>query len=166
MSMQSETSVKRVTGKTVLTWLVMFFGVIFAVNGVFLYLANKTWTGLAAEKAFRLGTKFNEQLAGARAQQALGWTISGTLVRKDSKAHITLQAQDRNKDMLTGMTVTVVLKRPAYDREDRRATLTEIRAGVYQAEVGNVDAGLWNVELTATSKTGESFFSRSQRTLD
>ena len=65
---------REITGRTVLLSLVAFFGVVFAVNGVFFWFASDSWTGLSTEDAYRKGIAFNDQLARADAQKRLGWT--------------------------------------------------------------------------------------------
>src|SRR5688572_2876208 len=61
-------------GGHVLAAFLAFFGVIFAVNGVFLYMALSTHTGLVAQEPYRKGLHYNDRIAAAERQQALGWT--------------------------------------------------------------------------------------------
>ena len=43
---------RRITGRMVLVGLLTFFGVVFAVNGVFVYFALDSWPGLTTEAAY------------------------------------------------------------------------------------------------------------------
>ena len=42
---------KAITGKTVLVWLLAFFGVIFTANAVFIYLALGSFPGVVVESS-------------------------------------------------------------------------------------------------------------------
>ncbi|MFW5680782.1 MAG: FixH family protein, partial [Pseudomonadota bacterium] len=52
---------------------VAFFGVVFLVNGVMVYFAVTTFAGVERRDAFKRAQSYNEVLAEARAQAALGW---------------------------------------------------------------------------------------------
>ena len=59
-------------------WIPMIFVggflVIAAVNGVMIWLAVDTFTGIATERHYEKGLAYNQALAAAEVQAALGWT--------------------------------------------------------------------------------------------
>ena len=69
MSMAS--TQKEIKGGHVLAMLLAFFGVIIAVNMVMAYFANSTWSGLVVENGYVASQNFDENLAKAKAQEAL-----------------------------------------------------------------------------------------------
>ena len=70
-----------VTGYTVLAWMVGFFAVIFAANGVFIYLAAGSFPGLEVSSAYKAGQEYNGEIAAAAAQSARGWNVSASAQR-------------------------------------------------------------------------------------
>ena len=64
---------KQITGKHVLFILFGFFGVMLAVNGVFVHFATATFSGVSTEDAYRKGLHYNETIAAFQVQQATGW---------------------------------------------------------------------------------------------
>ena len=70
--MQSETvsatTGKPLTGRGVLIWLAGFFGVMIVANGIFLYFAITTFSGLDDASSYRAGRNYSGELAAAAAQ--------------------------------------------------------------------------------------------------
>ena len=64
---------ERLEGRHVLLGLVAFFGVMFAVNGVFLYYAVGTFNGFETLSAYQRGLEYNTRIASDAAQAQLGW---------------------------------------------------------------------------------------------
>jgi nitrogen fixation protein FixH len=62
-----------ITGRHVLYAMLIFFGVIFVVNGVFIYLARSTFTGVSTEDAYHKGLAYNDVIRAAGSQHTLGW---------------------------------------------------------------------------------------------
>ena len=56
------------TGRHVLMMLIAFFGVIFAVNGVFLYAAISTFDGTDTSSAYQKGIDYNTTIAESEEQ--------------------------------------------------------------------------------------------------
>ena len=66
----------RITGRMVFFGLVAFFGLIAAVNGVFMFYALDTFPGLTTEDSYKKGIVYNRTLDDAEAQRRLGWNSS------------------------------------------------------------------------------------------
>jgi len=71
--MAASPEVQGLRGRHVLFAFLGFFGVIFAVNGVFLYAALSTHTGVVANEPYRKGLNYNQRIAAFQAQEQLGW---------------------------------------------------------------------------------------------
>ena len=104
---------KRITGRTVLGWVIVFFAVIFVANAVFMWLALSSFSGIEATSAYKAGQTFERDKADATAQAARGWQVSADIVRNGAGADIKVHARDKDGSPLTGMTFNAVFKRPA-----------------------------------------------------
>jgi nitrogen fixation protein FixH len=138
------------TGRHVLAALLGFFGVVLAVNGVFVYLALSSWTGLDTEDAYSRGLAYNDVLAAAEAQRALGWQVDVDIANSAPRtARIAFDARDGAGRAIDGLTVEAQIRRPASDAFDRSVPLAAAEPGSYLGEVTLPRAGNWDVRLVA-----------------
>ncbi len=149
------------TGRKVLAAFVAFFGVVFAVNGYFLYAALSTHTGIVAVEPYRKGLAYNERIAAADRQAELSW--SETLdVAIDGRVEVALR--DRDGTSLRGLVLEGSIGRPSTDRQDHVLRFVE-RDGLYVADAGSLLEGAWIVSFSARRlDTAEPVF-RSRRRL-
>lgn len=154
---------KAITGKTVLAWLLGFFGVVFTVNGVFLYMALGSFPGVAVESSYKAGQAYNQDIAASQAQVARGWTVE-TLVRRsgENAAEIFVTALDQDGTPLTGLQFSADLRHPTYEGFDRTAQLVETGPGQYRGTVADVNDGNWNLALNAVSGSDRVFRSQNR----
>ena len=114
---------------------VVFFMVIVAVNGVFLFFAQTTHTGVVRDDAYQVGLDYNEVISKADAIERLGWqaalSVEGDVLN--------IELTDQNGDPITGANVKAALKRPVVDGFDFEARLTDIGSGRYRWN----GAGVW-----------------------
>ncbi len=158
---------KPISGKTVLAWILGFFAVIFAANAVFIYLAIGSFPGVVTETAYEEGLAYNEEIAASREQALLNWTVNGSVSRiEGTTAAILVDAKDAAGAPLAGLTVTVVLVRPANAEPERTVVLQEGETGRYRAELADMPAGRWIVKLLAEGRDGKSFRSFNRIYLD
>ena len=54
---------RRLTGQGVFLWLFAFFGITFAVNGVFIYFAVSTFPGVEVASSYKAGQEFEGEIA-------------------------------------------------------------------------------------------------------
>ena len=64
---------KGIEGRHVLLGFIAFFGVIFLVNGIFVYYALGTFGGGDTSDPYRKGLHYNDTLAEAARQADQGW---------------------------------------------------------------------------------------------
>ena len=72
---------RELTGRHVLVGLLVFFGVVFAVNGVLVRAAISTFGGVETASSYKAGLRYEHEVAVAERQDALHWQVSGTLAR-------------------------------------------------------------------------------------
>lgn len=134
---------RELKGWHVLMIMLGFFGVIFAVNGVFLYHALTTHPGEIVEKSYLQGLNYNDRL-GTRALQAeRGWTAAmgveaGTLV---------VMVADGEGRALSRLALAAKLVPTASNDAVIDMVLTPSGSGAYAADLSGVPTGTYQVDL-------------------
>lgn len=150
----TQTQPTTLRGVHVLVGILLFFGVIFAVNGVFLVSALRTHTGIVSQQPYRKGLDYNQRIAAEKRQQSLGWQHA--LEAGSDGRRLRLSVTDRNSQAVSMLAVTGFIGRPSTVRYDQPLTLTETTTpGLYEAELSNLSSGNWIVELKASRNAGD-----------
>jgi nitrogen fixation protein FixH len=149
-------------GRHVLGVFLAFFAAVFLVNGVMIYSALSTHTGLVAIEPYRKGLHYNERIAADERQARLGWTDKID-VHLDGRVAIVLA--DGGGRPVSGLKIEAVLGRPASNRHDVRLTFAEATPGRYEARTAPLAEGAWLVALEARADSGEEPVYRSRRRL-
>ena len=153
---------RSVTGRHVLIGLFIFFGIMFVANGFLVYYAVSTFSGGDRPNPYRSGLNYNETIAEAEAQAALGWSVSTDY---DSNAGLlTLRFTDSAEAPVTGLGLSGTLGRPAASHGDRSLTFREWREGVYVSDVG-LDPGNWVLSVESVKQGGGSTIYRLKKRL-
>jgi nitrogen fixation protein FixH len=155
--------IKELTGKHVLIIFLVFFGVIFAVNGFMIYKSQSTWNGLETEDAYRKGLKYNQQLSELHEQNERGWIMD--VKREELPGDImrfTAMPKDHNQQTLTLLDLSLELKRPTHEGMDRVFPLKETALGVYTGETQALPKGKWYLLVTARRKDEILYRSRNE----
>ena len=143
----------RFTGRTVLALFIGFFGVVFVVNGVFVWQATDTWRGLDTPDAYVKGLAWNATLERAAAQKALGWQIEVSL----DGARPVVRLFDRDGRPLGGLAVTGVARRPVDEHADRALVLVGSGDGAYRADSDLPAHGQWDLRVEVARRDGPPF---------
>lgn len=138
-------------------WLfVAFFVVVVAVNGVMMHFAFSTWTGLQTEGHFLKGIRYNEDLAGARAQAERGWQVVTDFTSTEPRKGIaSLTLHDKHGNLLKDAKVTISLIRPTSQGHDRTMELPYLGEGRYGAPVELALEGQWDMRVEIRHATGD-----------
>jgi len=148
----------RITGRHVLFGLLAFFGLVFAANGAFVYLALDTFSGLSTEDPYQRGLAYNDTLRAAEAQHALGWKVAVSAAALDGgRQRIVADFADRRGAPLDDLTVAGTLRRPAQEGYDQQMALARSAPGRYTADATPPLAGQWDLVLHARSSAGQSY---------
>jgi nitrogen fixation protein FixH len=158
MSAQRE---KRFTGRQFLAIMLASFVLVTAVNGLMIWYALSTWSGLVSDSAFAEGLGFDRVLAASRAEAALGW--KGTIAYEPS-GRIVFHLVDASGQPLSRMGVSMVMLRPTREGFDRTAALLETAPGRYEAGIHAPLSGVWDVRVVVASG-GQTRFHAEQRIL-
>jgi len=136
------------TGRHVLWSLIAFFGLIFAVNGYFLYAALSTYSGVVANEPYRKGLEYNQRIAADARQHELGWTESLDIAA--TRDTLLLDLKDKNGLPVVGLkTVKAAVGRPSTNKHDVIVELDETAPGHYTAAIPKLADGEWVVSVNA-----------------
>ena len=163
--MSSDTNkkdVRRFTGWHFLISIVGFFAVVISANMIMAYFAIDTFPGLETEDAYRKGRDYNDILAAAQRQEALGWQESISLEKTGSGTgaahHLKLVLAGAEDE--SGLKVQLLLKRPATDADDQLLALVETTAGTFEAVTSELMQGRWKASLLV-EKQGQQLFHKN-----
>lgn len=151
------------TGKHVLAYLLLFFGVVFGVNFYMARVAIQTFSGLEAAKPYQEGLRYDNEINAAREQAKRGWKVDASVRAKADGAVIEVTQQDASGLVTPGLTFTALFMHPADRRRDVKVALAKVDAGRYQA-VAAVAPGQWDVTIEAND--GKSLLFRSVSRID
>jgi nitrogen fixation protein FixH len=151
-----------IRGRHVLIGFLVFFGLIFLVNGVFLYYALTTFGGGEKGSPYRSGLRYNETLAKAARATERGWKAE--LAYDVKSGRLAFSLRDKSGEAVAGLHFDASVGRAATDREDRAATFHEIEGGFYVAEL-TLAPGQWVVQLRSNelSREGDPTYRLKQR---
>jgi nitrogen fixation protein FixH len=158
-------SAKPLTGRTVLATIIGFFVVVFTVNGVFLFLAVSTNTGIVAVEPYRKGLKYNERIAADERQLKLGWKSGISMDAGDGSLVAVLS--DRDGNAVSGLVANAKISRAVTDREDVEAKLGETAPGRYEAKLLTMNSGSYiaNLEVSDPNTADHVVVFRARRRL-
>lgn len=167
MTMPSQTSKPfELRGSHVLWICVAFFAAIFAVNGVMIYAALKSFPGTETASSYQAGRLYPREIEKARAQAELQWKADAHIERRaDGMVDADIRFLDAQGRAVSGLRVELSLVYPAASFHDTVAALTETAAGRYRATFGPVTAGQWEAAIEAKEKDQTLFRSQSRLVL-
>jgi nitrogen fixation protein FixH len=153
---------KEVTGRTVLIWLVAFFAIVAAVNGVMIRAAVSTFGGLETESSYQAGLAFAHEAADARAQDALHWQVDAKLSPvRDGATAIVIDARDAQGRPLAGLAAAARLVYPADQRDDHVISLRQTGPGEFRG-VTLAAVGQWDLVIELARGDTRVFRSRNR----
>ena len=139
------------------------FVVVCAVNGVMIWAALSTWTGLAANQPYDRGLAYNQNLAAAARQAKLGWRPVADVRIGQEGGEIDLVLMDAGDQPVTDAQVVVEFERPTFAGSDFAVDLSATAPGHYRARFDRPLPGVW--DLHATIRRGTDLFVHEQRVL-
>ena len=142
MGDRSETG-REFTGKHMLAVMLVFFGVIIAVNLTMATFARTSWSGLVVQNTYVASQQFNAKAEEGRRQALLGFTPALSVA--DGVLRFSLADKEGRPVRLTGG--TAMLRRPVGDSDD--ATVGLAPQGEALQTALSVADGAWIVEVHA-----------------
>lgn len=155
------TSGKELKGWHVLLIMLGFFGVMFAVNGVFLYHAITSFPGEHVKKSYVQGLNYNDTLAARAAQADLGWTAEAGL----QQGELIFRLRDRDGAPISNYVVIGELRRFSTQAADQTIIYSARANGDYVADPGALAAGQWELRIMVMDSTPENVVFNVSKTL-
>jgi nitrogen fixation protein FixH len=140
---------RQITGWHTLAMFTAFFAVIICADIVFAVLAYRSAPGQAANDPYEAGLLYQKHLDAKAREAELGWRA--TVDRRDGA--IELAVLDRGGAPVTGLDVKATFNRPATERGEQTAQLTEQAPGVYRLEA-RPWTGAWDMRAVARKPDG------------
>lgn len=142
----------KLKGWHVLLIMLAFFGVMFIVNGIFLYSAITSFPGEDVEKSYAQGLDYNHTLEARRAQEAQGWTVGAGL----DAGKLIVEVGAMEGQPVSMLDVHATIRRAVTAEEDIVLTLAPAgRRGIYEADVPELTAGRWEILIEAHKPDGQ-----------
>jgi nitrogen fixation protein FixH len=163
----SDSTVRPLTWRFVLTAVVSFFAVVIGVNVVMMRLAVTTLPGTEVDSAYSAGLAYQREILAARQQKARDWKLDAHIERKpEGFAALNIHAQDRSGAPLAGLAIFARLERPTDRRADQAFEIGESGGGSYRGTAHGVAAGQWDLVIEADSEGKRMFLSRNRIVLN
>ncbi len=165
MQAAPQRKVRQLTGRHVLIWLVVFFGIVFAINAVLVRAAISTFGGVETASSYKAGRQFAHEVAVAERQDALHWHVGGKLTRDaGGQAVLDITARDARGAPLSGLRADARLAHPADERLDRTIEVRSVAAGVFHG-AASAQPGQWDLVVDLYRGDARVFRSQSRVTL-
>lgn len=140
-------------------WMLGFFAVIFAVNGVFLYYALSTHPGVVIEHSYLQGLNYNQTLEANARQAELGWSAEIGMVHEGGANMLIVRIKDRNSAPVSYMDVKASVRHTSSKKDDREVVLKPVGEDEYQVSLDGLSSGVWRVHVkTYGPGKGEAVF--------
>ncbi len=148
-------------GWHVLFAMLVFFGVVIAVNTVFITAATRSFPGLTVEEPFKRGLAkdFNQTLADRDEQAARGWRAAVEHVwdGETRTARVRVVITNAQGQPVNGLTVEGDLQRVVTDAGDRAVRFAALGGGAYSVRIEDVDPGDWRLTVRSAFADGVPF---------
>jgi nitrogen fixation protein FixH len=131
------------------------------VNGVLVWIADDSFSGLVTGRFRDLGLDYNRALEGRAAQERLGWRADITFEPRGGGGVIEVRLVTRDGDPVEGADAELLIRRPVEDGFDRRIGLVPEGDGRYTARVALPKPGQWALHLLA--RRGADVFQHQTR---
>jgi nitrogen fixation protein FixH len=146
--------VQSVTGFTLRGWhvlagMLLFFGIIVAVNVLFAFAAVGTFPGEDVPHSYLQGLDYNQTLAERRVQAASGWRAIASLRPSSDGALLEVDLRSRDGEGIGGARIAAQMRWPADMRRDRSLNFTALGEGRYVAHLGALPPGDWDLRARA-----------------
>jgi nitrogen fixation protein FixH len=158
---------KPLTGRFVLSTLLSFFGVVFAVNFMMMKLAIDTLPGTEVDSTYSASLGFGKEIAAARDQDARNWHVDAHIQRgADGGATLQVEARDTRGAPISGLKFRGMLERPTDKRADLPLELAEVGIGIYRGTAALVAAGQWDLVIEGDAAGKRMFLSKNRVSLN
>ncbi|MFO1082806.1 MAG: FixH family protein [Reyranellaceae bacterium] len=131
---------------SIVPWLfVAGFAIVIAVNGIMVWFAVSSFSGLYAANPREKGLHYNDVIAQQQQRDALGWTVDATWQAAPGRLEVAVR--DAGGQPLAGAQVTATLVRPVEKRAPIALVLEPVEIGRFAGRIELPAHGNWDVDL-------------------
>jgi nitrogen fixation protein FixH len=127
------------------------------------YFATSTFTGLSTEEPYQKGLAYNQNLAAAKAQDAMGWAVDAQVEPQPAQGHrvrVVVTYKDRDGKPVQGLNVNARVVRPTAAGYDSNLVFSPADPGQYVALLDLPLEGVWDMDVVAKGKDSAYQFAR------
>ena len=147
--MSTSVNGKPLTGRHVALMLAAFFGLMFAVNGAFVYFALGSFSGVSEDDAYKRGLTYNDEIDFMARQLARGWQPEVIFEQTAAaEGRLTLTILGSDGENLSELDVVATIRRPVNEGTDQSLAMV-YNTENYTANVVLPGAGQWDVTILA-----------------
>jgi len=148
---------RTLNGRQVLYWLFGTFGVIVAVNALFITKAISTYPGEDVSSPYLQGVDYNDTLADRARQATLGWRASISAARSPD-ARVTVTVRFEADDVLPqSFALHGLLRHPMDAERDHPLSLVRTADGTFVGHLSGVSKGAWDVVVSTDPRAATPF---------
>ena len=125
------------------------FAIVIAVNGIMMWLAIDSFSGLYSNHARDHGVAYNRVIAEQKARDGLGWKVATSWQPESQRLGLSLANADGSP--LAGARVSGELVRPAEKRAPVDVHLTNLGDGQFGARIDLPMRGSWDLDIAVES---------------
>ena len=123
------------------------FGIVLAANGIMVFFAFDSFTGISTADSWQRGLAFDRQLEAQQRARTLAWRVAARLDPAAAGHRLTLAVHDRTGRPLSSAQVRAEFLRPVEPGFDFDIALRPLGNGRYDAPVGPLRPGQWRVRF-------------------
>jgi nitrogen fixation protein FixH len=140
--------------KNILWFFVIFFSTFIIVDICYIFIAEKTWRGLATEDGYQKGLKYNQTIEVAKEQKQLGWNLKINYQPQGKKiGNLVVRLSDKNNEVILGANIIAYIKRPVQEGVDFSQSLQlDPKTMTYQSLIEFPLIGQWDIDIVANKE--------------
>jgi nitrogen fixation protein FixH len=159
MTSDSNAQGGKLTGWHVLWIMLGFFGLMFTVNGIFLYHAITSFPGEDVKKSYLQGLDYNSSLEAKAAQDLLGWSAAAGVYDEN----LVFNLVDATGQPISARLVSVELRHPGSTAYDESLVLESFGSGDYVTNISELSAGRWDAQFQVFDSVGAEVVFRANK---
>lgn len=144
-------------------WFYVFFGVIFIMNGIMIYIANTSWTGLDTDNAYQKGLNYNKQLSQKEQQNASGWQAEITFKKTNNKqtGNLYVGISTAEGNPVENVSAIIKIQRPTNSEFDTEYAFETRSDGIFDWPISFPLEGQWDIKVEVMKE--EQIFKAEKR---
>jgi nitrogen fixation protein FixH len=147
----------RKSDKYIPWYFVAFFVVLAILDGIFVYIATSTHTGVVTDNAYKKGLEYNQTIELVESQEKLGWKADIEFMQP----HLVFYLKDKTDIEIKNAEVMAYISRVTQDGYDFKINLPYKENGQYSKNINFPLKGQWDISVVV--KWNQQQYQKSKR---